>query len=142
MINKFIKWGFVLFLCLQWKVQALSQITIKVDSLFKNETIIISFRDSSYIAQIDEKGVAKIIVDKEQRDGYAVFYAPRSVHNFYIIPDSVQSISLLPQITFGGAGKSINEYLNDNFIHSLQLPYEKNEDLFIMEWRTLLKKLQ
>ena len=142
MINKFIKWGFVLFLCLQWKVQALSQITIKVDASFKNETIIVSFRDSSYIAQIDEKGIARIVVDKAQNNGYAVFYAPRSVHNFYVIPDSAQSISLLPEIAFEGAGKSINDYLNNNFIHSLRLPYEKNEDLFIKEWRNLLGKLQ
>ena len=106
MIQRLFKWGLVFFFCLQWKAQALSQITVKVDSAFKDETIIISFRDSSYTSKIDGAGIANFVINKNQKNGYAVLYAPRSIHNFYLITDSSQAISLLApsSIIFEGAG--------------------------------------
>ena len=120
MIQRLFKWGLVFFFCLQWKAQALSQITVKVDSAFKDETIIISFRDSSYMSKIDGKGIANFVIKKNLKNGYAVLYAPRSIHNFYLITDSSQAISLLApsSINFEGAGKDINQYLNGNFVSS------------------------
>ena len=143
MIQRLFKWGLVFFFCLQWKAQALSQITVKVDSAFKDETIIISFRDSSYMSKIDGKGIANFVIKKNLKNGYAVLYAPRSIHNFYLITDSSQSISLLApsSINFEGAGKEINQYLNGNFVSSLHLPYQEDVVTFIEAWKNVSPKM-
>ena len=144
MVKGLLKWGLVFFFCLQWKVQALSQITVQMDSVFKNESIILSFRDSSYTEEVNEKGVVHLMIDKGLKNGYAVLYAPRSVHNLYLITDSAQTVSLVDAssiINFEGAGKDINEYLNSNFASSLDLPYKGDVEAFIKAWKDVPQKM-
>ncbi|MBQ8502346.1 MAG: TlpA family protein disulfide reductase [Bacteroides sp.] len=135
----------VLLCCIQWGAHAFSQVTLHMDEKYGGELVSISFRDSSYSVKLDEGGVAVLHVADSLKAGYATLFAPRSIHSFYLLPGTEQSLSLWADkhsLSFEGNGKEINEYLNSDFIRTLNLPYEKDEAAFIEEWERLPQRLQ
>lgn len=104
----------------------------------------VAFRDSTYTIVLDSKGSGILAVPDSLDSDYAVLYGPRRIDYFYLIPDSVQLIGLSDdnRLTFDGAGKRINEYLNSSFLQSLAPSYSMSETDYTIAWGKLFGKTQ
>lgn len=134
---------FIFLFSLIGGTEAYSQVQIELGKTFENAKIEIVFRDSSYQTTLNETGTGTISVPVTLSPCYATLHRPRGVYYFYLIPGKQQSLTRLHNgnLKFSGAGSNINEYLNSEFLRTLNLEYDKDEETFINEWETLPQKL-
>lgn len=107
----------------------------------KNSALSVMFRGSFYKAQLDDKGWGRITVPDSLKPDYATAYGDRKTYTFYLVPGQLQGVRETPDrvISFTGAGKDINEYLNSPELSS-SMNFRIDETLFLNQWKTCVSR--
>lgn len=94
------------------------------------------FRGTLYKTRLDSSGYGKIIVPDTLKPDYATAFGDRKTYMFYLVPGAWQGIkeSDTRVISFAGAGKDINEYLNSPALYS-GVNFRMNETDFLNQWK-------
>lgn len=102
----------------------------------KNSSLSVVFRGGHYNAQLDGDGYGRIIVPDTLMPDYATAYGDRKAYMFYLVPGGLQELreSADRRLSFTGAGKEINEYLNSPALYS-GVNFRMNETDYINQWK-------
>lgn len=130
-INKIL----LLFLIL-WGGATLSAQTKFHMELSKNSKLGVMFRGTFYNTQLDDEGNGVINVPDTLMPDYATAYGKRKPYLFYLVPGAEQNLEESPglNISFKGACKEINEYLNSPSLYS-GINFKMDESSFMNEWK-------
>lgn len=126
-------------LCLFGGGAAYSQVTfVFPDSTYKHIQVL--FEDSLYTLSLTENHA---VISLSGKPGYAVVYSKHRADNVFVVPGEPLRMVMDKDRhwTFLGAGKCVNEYLQSEFLKTLSLPYEEQEEDFLHHWDSLRRVL-
>lgn len=136
-------WSLSVVLCLCASLQCLAQgVSFDLSDISERGSVRVSFRDSSYTVELDEAGCGVVSVPTTLPPGYATLRRSRGTDAFYLIPARAQRVKRFADghLEFGGAGKTINEYLNDG-AGTFGIDYRLDETNFCLAWDSLYDRM-
>lgn len=127
---------FILLFLLIWGGKAISAQTVFHLEPSQNSTLSVMFRGSFYKTQLDGSGSGTIAVPDTLKPDYATAYGDRKTYTFYLLPGARQEIRENADriISFSGAGKEINEYLNSPELYS-GMNSRMDEMTYLNQWK-------
>lgn len=130
----------LLFLLLGGRAIVSAQTEFRLESS-KNSSLSVMFRGSFYNARLDDNGYGRIVVPDSLKPDYATAYGDRKTYTFYLVPGQLQGVRETPDrvISFTGAGKDINEYLNSPELSS-GVNFRMDETLFLDQWKARVSR--